>query len=338
MAENDVNREYKSSLFAWIFSDREAALSLYNSINGTEYDDPDSLEFTTIDTVIYMGMKNDVAFLFGGEMNLYEHQATWNPNMPLRGLFYFSEMYRGYVESRKLNIYSSVQLKLPVPRYVVFYNGTNDEPEWSELRLSDAFEPGTGRASKGIHSDMTSCEARTGSRQPSLECTVQVININFGCNRELMKHCRKLYEYSYFVNAVRRRLKEGMTLGAASDEAVKECIQEGVLEEFLSKHRAEVTKMILEEFDLERHMQSEKQLSYEEGREEGRQEGREEGREKSLIKHICRALSRGNSPAEIADLLGEKLSLVEAICGVAGDFAPDYNEDKIYEALKRGNK
>ena len=93
MAENHVNREYKSSLFAWIFSDREAALSLYNSINGTEYDDPDSLEFTTIDTVIY------------------------------RGLFYFSEMYRGYVESRKLNIYSSVQLKLPVPRYVVFYIG-----------------------------------------------------------------------------------------------------------------------------------------------------------------------------------------------------------------------
>ncbi len=88
--------------------------------------------------------------------------------------------------------------------------------------------------------------------------------------------------------------------------------------------------MILEEFDLERHMQSEKQLNYE--------EGREEGREKSLIKHICRALSRGNSPAAIADLLGEKLSLVEAVCGIAGDFAPDYNEDKIYEALKRRNK
>ena len=88
--------------------------------------------------------------------------------------------------------------------------------------------------------------------------------------------------------------------------------------------------MILEEFDLERHMQSEKQLSYEEGREEGRQ--------KSLIKHICRSLSRGNSPAEIADLLDEKLSLVEVICGVAGDFAPDYSEEKIYDALKRGNK
>ena len=327
MAENDVNREYKSSLFAWIFSDREAALSLYNSINGTEYDDPDSLEFTTIDTVIYMGMKNDVAFLVGGEMNLYEHQATWNPNMPLRGLFYFSEMYKGYVESRKLNIYSSVQLKLPVPRYVVFYNGSNDES--LELRLSDAFLPGTDKTSK-IHSDTTGAEASTGNRQSALECTVQVININFGCNRELMKHCRKLYEYSYFVDAVRRRLHEGMTLEAASDEAVKECIREGILEEFLLRHRAEVTKMILEEFDLERHMRSEKQLSYE--------EGREEGREKSLIKHICRALSRGNGPAEIADLLGEKLPLVELVCGIAEDFAPDYNEDKIYEALKRKNQ
>ena len=72
MAESYVNRKYKSSLFAWIFSDREAALSLYNSINGTEYDDPDSLEFTTIDTVIYMGMKNDVAFLVGDEDKIYE--------------------------------------------------------------------------------------------------------------------------------------------------------------------------------------------------------------------------------------------------------------------------
>ena len=73
-----VNREYKSGLFAWIFSDREAALSLYNSMNGTSYNDPDALEFTTLENVIYMGMKNDVSFLIGSDMNLYEHQSTWN--------------------------------------------------------------------------------------------------------------------------------------------------------------------------------------------------------------------------------------------------------------------
>ncbi len=113
MIRTTVNREYKSNLFAMIFSDRENALSLYNSINGTAYENPQDLEFNTIGDVVYMGMKNDVSFLFGGDMNLYEGQSTWNPNMPLRGLFYFSMLYQAYVRVHRLNIYSNVRLSLP---------------------------------------------------------------------------------------------------------------------------------------------------------------------------------------------------------------------------------
>ena len=108
-----VNREYKSSLFARIFSEPEAALSLYNSLNGTDYDDPAGLEINTIESVLYIGWKNDVSFLIGSDMNLYEHQATWNPNMPLRGLFYFADLYRGYVSSRSLDIYAGCRLSCP---------------------------------------------------------------------------------------------------------------------------------------------------------------------------------------------------------------------------------
>ena len=145
-----VNREYKSNLFAWIFSDREAALSLYNSMNGTFYSDPDALEFTTLENVIYMGMKNDVSFLVGSDMNLYEHQSTWNPNMPLRGLFYFAEVYKGYVASRNLDIYSSAKLRIPAPKYVIFYNGTKEEPESMELRLSELYGVSSADGPDGV--------------------------------------------------------------------------------------------------------------------------------------------------------------------------------------------
>ncbi|MCI8745248.1 MAG: hypothetical protein HFI25_06185, partial [Lachnospiraceae bacterium] len=91
-----VNRKYKDVLFRFIFRDKKDLLSLYNAINGTDYKNPEELEINTLENVIYMKMKNDLSFLVGASMNLYEHQSTWNPNMPLRGLFYFAELYERY--------------------------------------------------------------------------------------------------------------------------------------------------------------------------------------------------------------------------------------------------
>lgn len=179
-------------------------------MNGTSYQDPDALEFTTLENAIYMGMKNDVSFLVSSDMNLYEHQSTWNPNMPLRGLFYFAEVYKGYVASRNLDIYSSAKLRIPAPKYVIFYNGTAEEPESVNLRLSELY-------------------GAPGADGYALECTAQVLNINFGQNRELMEQCRKLYEYAYFIDAIRRRLGEGLTREAAVDGAISECIAGNIL-------------------------------------------------------------------------------------------------------------
>ena len=293
-----VNREYKSTLFAWIFSDREAALSLYNSMNGTFYNDPDELEFTTLENVIYMGMKNDVSFLVGSDMNLYEHQSTWNPNMPLRGLFYFAEVYKGYVASRNLDIYSSAKLQIPAPKYVIFYNGTREEPESMELRLSELY---------GVSS----------ADGYALECTAQVLNINFGQNCVLMEQCRKLYEYSYFIDAIRRRLREGLMRAAAVEGAIDECIAGKILTEFLTRHRAEVTSVILEEYDEEQHMRTVYQ----------------EGDRKRLIRSVCHLLQKGYDPANIAELLDEEQGLVEQICSLAQAAAPEYDIEKIYRAL-----
>ena len=81
-----VNRSYKDRLFRFIFNDKKELLNLYNAINETAYDNPEDLEINTMDNVIYMGMKNDLSFLIYGILNLYEHQSTWNPNMPIRNL------------------------------------------------------------------------------------------------------------------------------------------------------------------------------------------------------------------------------------------------------------
>ena len=245
MGNGTVRRTYKDSLFRMVFREKEELLTLYNAINGTSYENPDDLEITTIDDVLYLGLKNDISFLIKEYMNLYEGQSTWNPNMPLRGVFYISQLYQAYVRKNHLNIYSAKQIKLPAPRYVVFYNGTREEPDRQILRLTDAF----------IKREETPC----------LECIALVLNINFGKNRELMEACRKLYEYSYFVSEVQGLLQEGMSLETAIDRTVRRCIRENILKEFLEKHRAEVRNVILTEFDEELY----RQLVYKEGREDG---------------------------------------------------------------------
>ena len=242
----NVQRNYKDGLFLSIFRDEQALLSLYNAVRGSNYTNPEDLTVTTLENALYMGMKNDVSFIINNQLNLYEAQSTWNPNMPLRGLFYFSDVYKGYVAEHEFNIYGSKQIDLPSPNYIVFYNGAKQEPDSKILRLSDSFIKNDGE-------------------EFCLECIATMININFGHNQSLMDACRELYEYAYLIEQVRIGTRAGMTLPDAIDQAVVHCIEHNILKRFLSHHRAEVTNMILKEFDLEKHIASEKAFSREEG-------------------------------------------------------------------------
>ena len=257
------NREHKSTLFCKAFEEKKHLLELYNSVNNSDYQNPDDLEVNTLEDVVYISMKNDKSFLIDGNMNLYEHQSTYSPNMPLRGLLYFAKLYSRYVKENHLNLFSTTLQKIPTPKYVVFYNGTQDQPDEQILTLSEAFQ----KSKEGEYED--GC----------LECYARMLNINYGHNRELMQKCRRLEEYAIFISKVREyTTRNPKNLSEAIERAVDECIDEGVLADILSSQKAEVLELALTTFDRE---------LYEQGlREEGEARGKELGEGKSLLESV----------------------------------------------------
>ena len=263
--QGSPNKHYRDRLFKAIFGrDTEQSkrwrLDLYNALNGTHYSDPDALEVNTIENVIYMTMKNDISFLVDSQMTLYEQQSTYNPNMPLRGFFYLSQLYQMYIEKNDKNILSSRLVKIPEPRFVVFYNGSRKTPETFKLRLSDAFE----------RRDKSTGELADPSKD--FEWTATVININPGHNSALQKKCKSLYDYVRYVGRIAENKKKGLSTQEAVDDAVSWAIKENLLDGFIKVNRAEVSAMCLTEYDEEAAKRVFREDGYLDGVEDGKQE------------------------------------------------------------------
>lgn len=244
-----ANGKYKDTVFRMLFSDRKNLLSLYNAVNGSAYEDEAALEIVTLENAIYMGMKNDLAFIVDTGLFLYEHQSTYTPNMPLRDLFYISAEYQKFVNHRSL--YSSVIQKIPAPNFIVFYNGTEKkEDSWINY-LSEAYQNLSG--------------------EPNLELKVLTLNINEGHNGELMEQCQILREYAQYVAKVREYARE-TELDVAVEQAVNDCIQNNILTEFLRKNKSEVIAMSIFEYDKEEEEKKLRKAEFEAGREAGKKE------------------------------------------------------------------
>ena len=245
-----ANRNYKDTIFRMLFSDRKNLLSLYNAVNQSNYKNPEDLEIVTLENAIYMGIKNDLAFIMDTNLYLYEHQSTYNPNMPLRDLFYICSEYQKLVDKKSL--FSSTLQKIPAPNFIEFYNGSTVISDCTELRLSSAFECLTG--------------------EPKLELIVTVLNVNEGHNADLMQHCSMLKEYAQYVARVRHYASD-MPLNEAVKHAVDECIREGILAEFLTRNRNEVISMSIFEYDKEFEEKKLRKAEYEAGFSEGEKHG-----------------------------------------------------------------
>ena len=283
-----VIRNYRDTLFRMLYRNKKRLLSLFNAVNGTQYDNPDDLTITTLEGVLYLGMKNDVSCIIDMMMQLYEHQSTVNPNMPLRNLFYVSDLLQKYIYEEGIDIYSRKQIKIPTPKFVVFYNGDEEQPERKEIHLSKAFSANTG--------------------ETNMELVVLQININKGQNEELKAACKTLQEYAEFTERAREHRKE-MELEDAIRTTIDECIRDGILKDFLLKNKAEVYHMCLYEFDVELHERVLREEEREEGRIEGRREGIREGRlegqreERIFAKQVFKAFLSGKTPEAIAEEL-----------------------------------
>ena len=235
-------RDHKDTLFRMLFSTRENLLSLYNAVNGTHYTDVAALKIVTLENAIYMNMKNDQAFLLDFHLNLYEHQSSWNPNMPLRFLLYVAREYQMLI--RNQTIYSSSLVTVPTPHIIVFYNGEDSKEPETTLKLSNAFQQST--------------------THPELELLVRVLNINLDKNPEILNACQTLKEYMLLVERIRTYAKD-MPLNAAVTTAVNECIEENILADFLRKNKAEAIEMCLFEYDEKREKELIRKAEFQEG-------------------------------------------------------------------------
>ena len=289
-----VNRLYKSKIFAMLYSNKKELLELYNAVSGRQYEDPELLEINTLENAIYMSMHNDISFLIDSRLSLYEHQSTYSPNLPLRYLFYISDLYSGMTKDE--NLYGIKCVELPAPQFIIFYNGEKEQPDRSILKLSDAYS--------------------VKEEHPALELTAVMLNINRGHNEKLKGMCKSLKDYSEYTERVRKYARE-IPVEEAVERAIQECIEENILAEFLKQNRAEAKSVSIYEYDQEKHMRQERETFWEDGRavgrSEGRAEGRTEGRGELLKEQIQKKLAKGKSISVIAEEVEEEEAVIEKL-------------------------
>ena len=298
----EINRNFKDTLFRKIFDNKKDLLSLYNALNDTEHTDEDLIEINTIEDAIYIGYKNDISFVIDSELNLYEHQSSVNKNMPIRGLIYLTELYKGYIER-------------------------NGEPERRVMPLSDSY--------------MTNDSNK--DQEPCLELKALLININYGCNKEIMNKCQKLMEYSQLIALIRKYYDELVEKYAklgihkskkeifaeAVSLAIEEAIRNNILKEILRNNKAEVTNMLLTEFDEKDYIKGVK----EESERRGREEGRIEGEQLTKIIQIIKKVKKSKSLPTIASELEEEEADIKSIYDAVVASAPDYDMEEIKAKL-----
>ena len=259
--------KYRDSLFRYYFiGDKRRLLSLLNALLGTDATDPNEIEINNLEASLFSAVRNDVSCIFRGQLIiLVEHQSTINQNMPLRFLFYLTDLLKK-INNRPPRFYRETLIKFPKQRFFVVYNGKKNAPEREILKLSDAFDG-----------------------DDTVELKVNFLNINAGFNRELIERSKHLNYYCTFVERVKHDQQQGMTLKRAIKEAMEYCINHDVMADFLSEHYWEVTDMYQYEYNHEEAMQ----VRFEEGIEQGIEQGIERGKQTERLSMVKKFFEAG---------------------------------------------
>jgi hypothetical protein len=232
------NEKHKSSVFSLLFSKPEILRELYSAIEGVEIPSDIPISINTLSNALIKGRLNDISFLINERLIIIlEQQSSINENMPLRILAYINRIYERISDYEK--IYREKLIKIPRPEFIVLYNGEKSYPDKKELRLSDAF---------------LDTEGIIENNRISLELIVQVYNINHGFNQEILKKCETLNSYSFFISKIREYQKTELDLAKSIEYAIKYCIENDILKEFLMEHGSEVSSWLYYEYDLDTHL------------------------------------------------------------------------------------
>lgn len=276
------NRNYKDSVFVDLFAKDISAhknfISLYNALHKKQLDPATTeLEPIMLEKVLYMKYYNDIAMLVDNKIIIMiEHQSTINKNMPFRLLEYIARIYEKLVKTDEK--FGRNIVKIPAPEFYVFYNGEEDYPNETILKLSDSFIP---------------LEEKYGKIDFLLEITVKVVNINIDKHNPILKRCKVLEEYSEFVDVVRKHIKTKVS--STLRHSVQECIKKGILSKYLARKATEVENMLLAEYDYDTDIRVQ------------RAEAFEEGAEKKAVETAKRLLLMGLTVEQVSE--GTELSI-----------------------------
>ena len=239
----NFNVQYRDSVFRSYFNDPVRLLSLCNAVLNTNYNNPDELNINTLEGIFFDKQKNDISCTIDNHfLVLVEHQTSVNENMPFRFLSYVTELLNNLVKNKNKLYYKGL-ITFPKPKFFVLYNGDKNEPLQRKMRLSDAF----------------------GGDSDSLELIVTAFNINYGLTQPLLKNCCYLNDYSTLVGKVKEGIKLGLSRRDAINRAVKFCLNNNIMGEYLVKHAEEVFNMLALEWNMDDALQA----RFDEGRDEG---------------------------------------------------------------------
>ena len=298
MTQEKTNRNYKDSVFVDLFAHdvtaKENFISLYNALHGTNLDvETTDVQPVMLERVLYMKYYNDIAMLIDGKIViLIEHQSTINQNMPFRFLEYIARIYEKI--TTKDEKFGRKLVKLPVPEFYVFYNGKEDYPVESVMKLSDAFMQ---------LDDYNELKNQLENANYPLEISVKVININVDKENPILKRCEALKQYSKFIEQVRCNIENAVPEPFTT--AIKEAIKKGFLSDYLNRKSTEVQNMLLAEYDYDTDIAVQRKEAFEDGMSQGEHKKAVETAKKFLAMGLSVeqvASGTGLSPEEIEKL------------------------------------
>ena len=304
-----ANRTYKDSVFSRYFRENSQGLvELFNAIEGTNYPLDTPVVVDTLEDVLYKEKINDLSFVLDEQiLVLIEHQSTINENMALRLLMYVARLYEKLLNQwEKRAMYEEKRIPIPTPKFVVLYNGKAPYPEHNVQYLSQSY--------------------MVKEEYPALELKVDVYNINYREDSELLQKSKHLTDYSLFVHKVNQNYAAGKPLTEAIKEAISYCIEHDIMREFLEENGSEVNNMLLGEWKMEEAMEYIAEKSKKEGEKIGIAKG-EQQKQQELIRLFGDLLT----PEQIA----EKLQLpVESILAILQNATVVAEPEVSYEAKK----